>query len=154
MKKIIALASVLVLAACSSESFDRWDGSGLNPGEATEQDVVRVMGTPRERRAGPDGSTVLWFPRLPSGRVSFAATIGADGKLLSIEQRLTRENMNRLRIGESRENDVRDLLGPPGRVNTFPRRQRTAWSYQIQGIQPQLMVVEFSDDGIVRDAFI
>lgn len=154
MKKIISLASVLLLAACAGGSYDRWDGSGLTPGASTRQDVERVMGTPRETRPGPDGSTVLWFPRLPAGRVSFAATVGSDGKLLSIEQRLTRENMLRLRPGESRQSDVRDLLGPPGRVTEFPRRQRTAWTYQIEGIQPQVIVTEFSGDGILREAFI
>jgi outer membrane protein assembly factor BamE (lipoprotein component of BamABCDE complex) len=91
---------------------------------------------------------------LPHGRASYAARIGADGRLISVEQRLTRENLNRLEPGVSQESDVRDLLGPPSAVETFPRLQRRVWSYQTQGIEPQLIIVQFSADGFVREAYM
>ena len=139
-----------LLAGCASG----YDGSNLVPGKSTEAEVEQAMGKVADRRPGPDGSTVLWFPRLPAGRVSYAATIGKDGKLVSVQQRLTRENLQKLKPGASNENDVRDLLGPPSRVDAFPRRQRIAWTYHAQGIEPQIMVVEFSSDGIVREAYM
>ena len=149
MKRIIALALVLLGGGCAG-----YDGGSLVPGQSTAAEVEKSMGPSADKRPGPDGETVLWFPRLPSGRVSYAARIGKDGRLIAIEQRLTKENLDKLKPGTSRESDVRDLLGPPYRVDPFPRRQRDAWTYQAQGIQPQIIVVEFSKDGIVREAYM
>jgi hypothetical protein len=143
------LTLLVLLAGCAS------DGRGLVPGQSTEADVLAAMGTPKERRTGTTaGETVLWFPSLPHGRASYAARIGAEGKLIAVEQRLSRENLNRLKPGVSQENDVRDLLGPPYAVDVFPRQERRAWSYPTQGIEPQLIIVQFSADGLVREAYM
>ena len=149
MKRIIALAVVLLGSGCAG-----YDGGNLVPGKSTGAQVEKSMGPWADKRAGADGETVLWFPRLPYGRVSYAARIGKDDKLIAVEQRLTKENLDRLKPGVSRENDVRDLLGPPQRVDPFPRLERDAWTYQAQGIEPQLMVVQFSKDGVLREAYM
>jgi len=150
MKRILALALVLLSSGCASG----YDGSSLTPGQSSAAEVEKAMGKVADRRPGPDGSTVLWFPRLPYGRVSYAARIGKDDKLIAVEQRLTRENLDQLKPGVSREDDVRDLLGPPQRVDPFPRLERDVWTYQAQGIEPQLMVVQFSKDGVLREAYM
>lgn len=143
------LAMLLMLAGCAG-----YDGRSLVPGQATGEEVEKVMGPSKDKRTGPNGETVLWFPRLPAGRVSYAARIGKDDKLVAIEQRLTRQYLDQLKPGVSREDDVRDVLGPPYRVDPFPRMQRDAWTYQAQGIQPQLIVVQFSKDSILREAYM
>ena len=144
------LAALLLLAGCAGS----YDGDKLVPGQSTAAEVEKSMGKLAEKRAGPDGETVLWFPRMPYGRTSYAARIGKDGKLIAVEQRLTKDNVAKLKPGASREDDVHDLLGPPNRIDAYPRRERVAWSYQAQGIEPQLIVAEFSKDGVLRDAFI
>ena len=146
MRRILGAALVLIAAGCAG-----YDGRTLLPHRSTADDVERVMGEPAEKRAGPGGETVFWYPRLPAGRVSYAARIGADGKLIAVEQRLTRENFERLKRGESRASDVRDLLGPPSRVDQYPRREREAWTYHAQEITPQLIVVYFSRDEVLRE---
>lgn len=143
------LAMLLVLAGCAG-----YDGRSLVPGQATGEEVEKVMGPSKDKRTGLNGETVLWFPRLPAGRVSYAARIGKDDKLVAVEQRLTRQYLDQLKPGVSREDDVRDVLGPPYRVDPFPRMQRDAWTYQAQGIQPQLIVVQFSKDSILREAYM
>lgn len=143
------LAMLLMLAGCAG-----YDGRSLVPGQATGEEVEKVMGPSKDKRTGPNGETVLWFPRLPAGRVSYAARIGKDDKLVAVEQRLTRQYLDQLKPGVSREDDVRDVLGPPYRVDPFPRMQRDAWTYQAQGIQPQLIVVQFSKDSILREAYM
>jgi hypothetical protein len=140
------LASVLALGGCASG----YDGSNLTPGTSTEAEVIADMGTPKDKRPGSDGSTILWFPRLPEGRVSYAARIGKDGKLVSVEQRLTRANLELLKPGVSTENDVRDLLGPPQNIQWFERQQINAWSYNAMGIEPQIYAVEISKEGVVQ----
>src|SRR5262245_42466839 len=141
--------AALLLAGCAG-----YDGRTLVPGQSTAAEVERLMGPSADQRAGQNGETVLWFPRLPAGRVSYAARIGADGKLVAVEQRLTPQNLARLQPGVSRESDVRDLLGPPSRVDPYPRQQRDVWTYEAQGIEPQLMVVQLSKDGVVREAYM
>jgi len=143
------LTLTIVLASCAG-----YDGRSLTPGVSTGADVEKLMGPSAEKRAGAEGETVLWFPRLPYGRVSYAARIGKDDKLIAVEQRLTAENVGNLKVGVSRENDVRDLLGPPNRVDWFERKQVSAWTYQAQGIEPQIIVVELSKDGVVRAAYM
>ena len=141
--------ALIVLAGCAG-----YDGRTLVAGHSSGAEVEKLMGPSQDRRAGPNGETVLWFPRLPYGRVSYAARIGKDDRLIAIEQRLTRENLDKLKPGVSREGDVRDLLGPPNRIDPYPRQQRDAWTYQAQGIEPQLLIVELSKDGIVREAYM
>jgi hypothetical protein len=143
------LAAALLLAGCAG-----YDGGSLSPGRSTGAEVEKVMGPSQEKRAGAGGETVLWFPRLPAGRVSYAARIGKDDRLIAVEQRLTREYLEQLKPGQSRESDVRDVLGPPSRVDPYPRMQREAWTYQAHGIQPQLIVVQFSKDHILREAYM
>ena len=143
------LALLVLLAGCAG-----YDGRSLVPGQASTADVEKLMGPTAEKRTAANGETVLWYPRLPYGRVSYAARIGRDDKLVAVEQRLTRANLDSLRPGVSRESDVRDLLGPPQRVDPFPRQERDAWTYQAQGVEPQLIVVQFSKDGVLREAYM
>jgi len=147
MRRIIALAAVLLGAGCAG-----YDGGNLTPGLSTLADVEKEMGVPKEKRAGPNGETVLWYPRLPDGRVSYAARVGKDGKLIAVEQRLTRANLDSIKPG-AREDAVRDLLGPPQSIQWFERQQVNAWTYNAQGIAPQIYVVEIAKDGEVRRAY-
>jgi len=146
---LAALPLLALLAGCAG-----YDGRSLVPGQATGAEVEKLMGPSQDKRAGQNGESVLWFPRLPAGRVSYAARIGTDDRLIAIEQRLTREYLDQLKTGVSRESDVRDVLGPPYRIDPFPRMQRDAWTYQAQGIQPQLIIVQFSQDHILREAYM
>lgn len=150
MKFIVASMVVLLAAGCASG----FDGRGLVPGQATAEEVEKSMGPSAEKRAGANGETVLWFPRQPAGHVSFAARIGRDGKLIAIEQRLTRENFEEIKRGETRQSQVRDLLGPPSRIDQYPRREREVWTYHAVDLLPQIIVVQFSADGVVREAYM
>jgi hypothetical protein len=143
----MAVALVLFTAGCAS------DFRSLVPGQATGEDVERVMGPAAEKRAAANGETVLWFPQ-PGARANYAARIGKDGRLIAVEQRLTRENLDQVKRGVSREADVRDLLGPPKRIDAAPRQQRSVWTYDAQGPEPQLIVVQFSADGVAREAYM
>jgi hypothetical protein len=151
MQRIIALAAVLLGAGCAGSGYD---GGSLVPGQSTGEEVEKAMGPSKEKRAGPGGETVLWFPRLPWGRVSYAARIGKDDKLIAVEQRLTKENLAKLKPGVSRESDVRDVLGPPQRIDWFGLKQVNSWTYQAQGVEPQIIVVDVAKDGVVREAYM
>lgn len=148
MRSLLVIA-LLMLAGCASYS-----GRGLVPGVSTAAEVDAVMGPAAERRAGPNGETVLWYPRLPYGRESYAARIGADGKLIAIEQRLTEDNLGYLVKGKTTTEDVHDLFGPPNKVNQFPRMQREIWTYQMPAqTEWKVLYVQFSPDNVLREYY-
>ena len=144
------LALLLLVAGCAG-----YAGRGLVPGQSTAAEVEALMGPAADRRAAPNGETVLWFPRLPYGRESYAARIGAGGKLISLEQRLTEENLALLERGKTTEDAVRDLFGPPNKVNQFPRMQREIWTYQMPAVTTEwkVLFVQFSPDHVLREYY-
>ncbi|HEY2336643.1 MAG TPA: hypothetical protein VGI18_04680 [Burkholderiales bacterium] len=146
----LRLALVLLVAGCASYS-----GRGLAPGQSTEADVIATMGAPVETRPGViAGEKVLWYPRLPYGRASYAARIAADGKLIGIEQRLTEENLERLENGKMTDEQAHDFFGPPWRVDQNPRMQREIWTYQFPAIpRPKVLYLQFSPDHLLREHY-
>ncbi len=146
MRRVAALVATLV-AGCAS-----FDGRGLVPGKSTESEVQALMGPPAERLALSGGNTALYFSRLPEGRAMYVATIGSNGVLLELEQRLTRENIGRFIAGTSTTKDVRALFGPPGATGRLTLSQREWWEYKYVDYQDwRTLWVQFSDDGIVRE---
>ncbi|HUG78960.1 MAG TPA: hypothetical protein VML57_15865 [Burkholderiales bacterium] len=133
------------------------DGRGLQPGQSTVADVRAVMGEPAEKRAGPGGETVYWYPRLPYGRESYAARIDSEGKLIALEQRLTEENIAKVVRDRTTMQEVRDLLGPPFEPTKFARMQRDIWTYPMRiagDLNPKWFIVQMSPDGVVRETYL
>lgn len=139
--------ALLLLAACAA-----YDGRGLVAGRSTQVEVEALMGPVAERRPLADGGSVLYFTRAPQGRHSYAATLGADGILRSLEQILTLENINALMAGSTNRNEVRERFGPPGTASRLPRQERDVWEYKwLHYDDKRVLWVQFSDDGIVRE---
>jgi len=143
-----ATLAAIFLHGCAS-----YDGKGLVPGQASSSDVERVMGSPREKVALANGESTWFYPHGPAGRDTYAATIAADGRLVSIEQRLTEAHFMKLVAGASTQRDTRAIIGPPSRVAQNNLLQREVWEYPYYNtIQiPFLLYVQFSSDGVVRE---
>src|SRR2546422_2149458 len=149
MKAIAAAAVAIVLAGCASYS-----GRGLAPGQSSAAEVEAVMGRAAAKRPGPDGETVLWFPRMPYGDGTYAARVGADGRLIAIEQRLTEENIASIERGRATADQVLDLVGPPYRVDPFPRMEREVWTYKMQVFPlPKALFVQPPPARVVREVY-
>jgi hypothetical protein len=143
------LLLALLVAGCAS-----FEGRGLVPGQSTAADVEAVMGTAAEKRPGAGGETVYYFPRLPWGYATYAARIAPDGKLVAVEQRLTPENIEKLKPGVTRADEVRDLLGPPFEPMNQATSGNEIWSYpmRIPGYPiPRWFVAHVSPDGMLRE---
>lgn len=152
MKPIAALCLALTLAACAS-----FDGRGLAPGQSSAADVERVMGAPAEKRL-VGGETWYYYPRQPFGRKTFVARMGADGRLIAIEQRLTDENVAKVVANATRAEQVRDLFGPPWSAVSYPRLDRNVWTWHMRhfgdpGV-PVSLNVQMSPDGVVREVYV
>ena len=138
-----------LLTGCAAYS-----GSGLVAGRSTAAEVEALMGKPADRIDRPDGGSVLYYPRGPVGRETYAVSIGADGKVQAVEQRLTDNNVAKLVRGTSTARDVRELFGPPSTTTRLPRLERDVWEYPMDHISaPKRLMVQFSYDGIVREVF-
>lgn len=149
--KLFALVAFFLLAGCAGYS-----GSGLKPGQATSAEVEQTMGVPYERRAQPDGETWLYYPRQPFGRQVFVARIGADRRLIAIEQRLSDEVLAKILPGATQE-AVRNLLGSPYSVARMPIQERDVWEWYAyrheNRMWPTRLYVQFSYDGKVREVY-
>jgi hypothetical protein len=150
MKPVIA-AVAFALAACAS-----FDGRGLVPGTSTEQEVTALMGAPADRIKLPGGDTKLYFPRQPEGRMSYAARIGPDGVLRSVDQLLTEQNIANLVRGTTTRAQAREILGPPWHTSRLERQQREVWEYKMYNqVQDKFFLyVQLSDDGIVQEVLM
>lgn len=140
-------ALAILLAGCVS-----YTGSGLQMGHSTAAEVEAAMGQPDHRLTKPDGSGVLYFSRGPAGRHNYAATLGPDGRLRSIEQLLTHENVAKLVPGKLTKKDVVELIGPSKLASTMPRQERDVWQYRrIERDERRILWVQFSYDGVLRE---
>ena len=138
-----------LLSGCASYS-----GSSLVAGKSTAAEVEALMGKPAERIEKPGGGSVFYYPRGPAAGETYAVSIGADGKVVSVEQRLTDANIAKLVLGTTTAKEVRALFGPPSRTAHLPRLPRDVWEYPMDTISmPYLLLVQFSTDGIVREAY-
>jgi len=144
MKPLLAVAMSCALAACAT-----FGTHGLVPGQSRLADVERAMGAPAERAGGPGGEQRLYYPR---GRATYVASIGADGTLRSLEQRLGYASFAKLVPNTTQAREVRELLGPPLRVDRMPRQQRDVWEYPWQlGEERRILWAQFSYDGTLRE---
>jgi hypothetical protein len=143
---------LLLLAGCAS-----FEGRGLVPGQSTAADVESVMGRAADKRVGAGGETVYYFPRLPWGYETYAARIAPDGKLIALEQRLTEDNIKKLKPGVTRGNEVLDLLGPPYEPMKQARTGKEIWTYpmRIPGYPtPKWFLVHVGPDGVVSETYL
>jgi hypothetical protein len=123
MKILISILATLLLTACAAYS-----GSGLRPGEARLEDVLRVMGEPAMRWQDPDGARQLAYPRSIH---TFMVQIGPDGKMQRIENVMDMKTFPRIRPGMTKSEVLR-ILGPSERSATayFKARDELVWEWR------------------------
>jgi hypothetical protein len=146
-----ALVSVLfLLAGCVST------GNNLVAGVSTQQDVEAQMGKPTERLKAADGDTLWFYSRQPFGRMMYAVRVAPDGRVRSVLQTLTEENVRNAIPGTTTRAQARELFGPPYEVATNPRMQREIWTYTMwnQTQWEYFLHLQFSPDGVLREVFI
>lgn len=150
-RAMAALAALFSVAACdpAGRAYEDIRLARLKVGESTEQDVVRLFGTPVAVRTMPDGKGLV-YPLGPEGAHTLLLKIGPDGRYRGREDLLTRANFARVAPGQTRD-EVQALLGPPGRTQEYSLKRQTAWEWRFveQGGETRLFVVMFDADGRV-----
>lgn len=126
-KLLIPMLLSSLLAAC-----DNYGSRRLTPGVSRDADVVAQMGAPAGEWQNADGSRTLEYPKGPAGPVTFMVTVGPDGVLRTIDQVLSEPWFARVRPGMTRD-EVRRLLGRPGRRDVFDLKPEEVWDWRIEG---------------------
>jgi len=126
MKYLLSILSAFLIVSCASYS-----GSGLKPGEARLEDVLRVMGQPSMRWQDSDGTQQLAYPRGPEGVHTYMVRIGSDGRMQSIENVMDTKTFARIRSGMSKS-QVLKALGPsePSWAVYFKARDELVWVWR------------------------
>jgi len=142
-----SLACLLVLAGCAIDGLIH-----VKPGTTTRDEVRRLAGEPNASSELPGGGATLYYSRQPYARESYAVRIGSNGVVSAVEPLFGAANFARLRVNETTEREVRELLGPPYSVERMQRKPQTAWDYWtwLDAVPTRVWVI-FSDDGVLRE---
>ena len=116
----------------------------------SREDVLLAFGPPGVETKTGNGAT-LFYSTGPMGQVTYAAHLGADGRVRSVEQVLRDENFAQIRVGEWDRQTLRDRFGLPAEVRSYSDG-RIWWSYRYKesDVWEVLMNVLFYPQGIVR----
>ncbi len=144
---LAVLSAALILSGCVA-----FGGVGLKPGTATESDVRQAMGEPAQVWPEAGGGKLLSYPRGPMGMQTYMVRIDSSGRLASINQVLDdRYFLGTVQRGMSKD-DIGRVLGPPGEVVAFQRRNEIAWDYRYRDSwgYPSILSVIFGPEGTVN----
>ncbi|KAF1048243.1 hypothetical protein [Xylophilus sp.] len=140
----LAMAAVL-LAACASLT-----PLADPPGTPREQVLAR-LGAPTGRYALPGGGERLQYSQAPAGTNVYNFDFGADGRLQRSEQALDPAVLLRIQIDRWTADDVRRLLGQPGRISRVYSFDGDVWSYRfLEFNNPRLIHIHIDPAGVVR----
>src|SRR5262245_8426744 len=139
--------AALAVAGCAGF----YSGANLVPGASTGADVVAAMGQPAEIIELRGGESLWEYPR-GLGRQTYAVRLAPDGRVRSVSQVLTLQNLARLVPGQSTPADAKLVLGPPFRTTEMARRQRDVWEYYLyEDTRPVIVYLQFDRGGRLRE---
>lgn len=140
------LAAAVLLAGCDAQRM-----AELQPGVSTEADVRSRMGEPNRVWDDGNGARSFEYPRQPAGQVNYMARIGADGKLIAIDQVLHPAQFAKVVPGMPFD-AVERLLGTPASRQVYarqPQHVQVTWRYLQPPSQAMAFTAVFGTDGRV-----
>jgi hypothetical protein len=144
---ILTFASVLALVACNPDGSPQQQlgEDRISVGVSTEGEVRLIYGAPSMAWEEDGGARTLEFVKGPAGHRTFMIQIGADGKVKAIEQVLKPSYFVKVVQGMS-EDQVRRLLGKPGKKEPYALSKEIAWFYRyLEGTESRYFVVQFDN---------
>ncbi len=139
-----AALALLALAGCDEQRIRE-----LEEGVSTEAQVRERFGEPDRIWPEDGGARTLEYNRQPAGRRNYMITIGPDGRMSALRQVLAPHHFDRIQPG-MHEDQVRRLLGRPGKRATYDLKQQTEWDwFWSDGTREMIFTVVFDDAGRV-----
>jgi hypothetical protein len=145
---VLVIATLFTLAACNQDGTPQQQlgEDRIAVGVSTEGEVRIIYGAPSMVWEEEGGTRTLEFVKGPAGHRTFMIQIGADGKVKAIEQVLKPSNFVKVVQGMS-EDQVRRLLGKPGKKVPYAASNETAWFYRyMEGAESRYFVVQFGQN--------
>jgi hypothetical protein len=145
---LAALGLVALLSACATPDRD----TRLQPGVSREEHVVAVYGQPRRIWPEADGGRTLEYSSQPMGQHCYLVRLGADGRLVSVEDGLSPAARARIEPGMTPEQVSRQLGQERSRV-FFRNSGEDVWDWTVQPDQSGYGLrfnVHFKDGRVVR----
>lgn len=125
-------ASLISLLAALLPGCDAVSPHEFKPGITTAEEVRQRMGPPGAEHADAGGGFTWEYNRQPEGVETHMLAFDAARVLLRIEQVLVEERFARLAAGMNRD-EVRRLLGAPGKIERFPLTGEEVWDWRFAG---------------------
>ncbi len=143
----VRLAAVLVLAALAAACAAP---ARIAPGTPRTQ-VLADLGTPTLTVALPGAGERLLYSRQPAGQQVYHVDLDAQQRVVRVEQVLTLEQFQALRLGQDTRESVRERFGPPALVERVARFDGAVWTYRILDMgEPRQAHVHLDPAGVVR----
>jgi hypothetical protein len=140
---------VLMLAACASDpGRDR----SLVPGVSSEAEVLSRFGKPVKVWDDGGGARTLEYSSQPFGQTCYMVHIGADGKLIGIENTLLYASRFSITPGMTYE-QVSRRLGQEHRRVTYKLSGEDVWDWNVEPDQTGYLLrfnVHFKEGVVVR----
>ncbi|CAM3888997.1 hypothetical protein [Roseateles saccharophilus] len=143
----LALCTAL-LAGCATPDHD----GRLRQGVSQEADVVALYGQPRRVWPEGDGGRTLEYSSQPMGKHCYMVHLGADGRLIGIEDGLSPAGRARIEPGMTPE-QVGRILGMERTRVFFRLSGEDVWDWTIEPDQSGYGMrfnVHFKDGVVVR----
>ena len=145
---LVTLSLVALLSACATPDRD----TRFQPGVSRGEDVVAVYGQPRRIWPEADGGRTLEYSSQPMGQHCYMVRLGADGRLVSVEDGLSPAARTRIEPGMTPEQVSRRLGQERSRV-LFRNSGEDVWDWTVQPDQSGYGLrfnVHFKDGRVVR----
>ena len=148
--RIAALTLCTLLLAGCVTAPDR--DARLQPGVSRGEDVMALYGQPRHIWPEADGGRTLEYSNQPMGRRCYMVRLGADGRLVGIEDGLSPASRARIEPGMTPE-QVSRILGTERSRVLFKLSGEDVWDWTIEPDQigyGMRFNVHFKDGRVLR----
>lgn len=147
--RLAALAlCALLLTGCATPDRD----ARLQPGVSNEAQVLALYGQPRRVWPEPDGGRTLEYSSQPMGRHAYMVRLGAEGRLLHVQDGLSAASRARIEPGMTPEQVSRILGSERSRVY-YRHSGEDVWDWTVEPDQAGYGLrfnVHFKDGRVVR----
>lgn len=148
MKTAALVLCAALLAGCATLDRD----ARLRPGESRDADVMAIYGPPTRVWPEPGGGRTLEYSTQPRGKHCYMVHLGADGRLIGVEDGLSPASRARIEPGMTPE-QVSRILGTE-RSRVFYRNSgEEVWDWTIEPEQSGYGMrfnVYFKDGRVLR----
>lgn len=144
---VLALCSA-VIAGCATLERD----TRLKPGQSRGEDVIAYYGPPKRIWPEADGGRTLEYSSQPMGQHSYMVRLGADGRLIGVEDGLSPAARARIEAGMTPDQVSRVLGAERSRV-FFSLSGEDVWDWTIEPDQSGYGMrfnVHFKDGRVLR----